>query len=355
MNNKRALIVSPYLDHLGGGERYMLTLAKVLENLGYQIFFSWDNLEEISTLSRMLGLELKNPQLDPQVKELYFKGNAIAMYQATRQYDVVTYLSDGSIPLLGSHCNILHMQVPFHGVKGRSLANKLKLSQIKHVIVNSNFTKQIVDQEYGMNSVVLYPPVAQISSTAKKTNQILSVGRFEPSLNAKKQDILIEAMRELSPKLPGWRLALSGGSSSDQWIANLKLKANGLPIDFYPNATHEKLAELYSTSRIYWHAAGYGIDEHKNPELTEHFGISTVEAISAGCVPLVVPYGGQREIVTSQDLQWETIGELVEKTQRLIANLDHVDYLNSFQIDQYSADQFAHNFGRLILWKNGFI
>ena len=346
---KKALIVSPYLDHLGGGERYMLSIASVLESLGHDVYFAWDNLEEISKLSQMLGLNLKNPHLDPKIKDLYFKGNPLAMYLATKPYDTVVYLSDGSVPALGGKRNILHMQVPFHGVGGKSIQNKIKQMFVHKVIVNSEFTKKIVDEEYGLSSVVLYPPVTPINCTKPKEKLILSVGRFEPSLNAKKQDSLIEAMRLLSTHLPDWRLALAGGSSSDEWLNSLKSKATGLPITFYPNATHEELCNLYGQSQIYWHAAGYGIDENKNPELTEHFGISTVEAVSAGCIPLVVPYGGQREIVKSTDLHWQTIEELVLKTSAVIANPARLNYLKDIAISQYTADNFALNFGKIIV------
>jgi glycosyltransferase involved in cell wall biosynthesis len=346
---KKALIVSPYLDHLGGGERYMLSVSQVLESSGYEVYFAWDNLTEINQLAAMLGIELASPQLDSKIKDLYFQGNAIAMYRATKPYDVVVYLSDGSVPLLGGTCNILHMQVPFHGVGGKSLQNRIKQHFIRHVIVNSEFTKRIVDSEYGIDSVVLYPPVSPITVAAEKEKIILSVGRFEPSLNAKKQDSLIEAMRILSKEIPDWKLVLAGGCSSDEWLDTLKQKAAGLPITFYPNATHAELSNLYAKSQIYWHAAGYKIDEQKNPELTEHFGISTVEAISAGCVPLVVPYGGQREIVKSGDLQWESIEELVEKTKRVIVSPSKQAYLADLVIKDYTADQFALNFGKLIV------
>lgn len=346
---KKALIVSPYLDHLGGGERYMLSIASVLESLGHEVYFAWDNLEEINKLSLMLGLSLNNPHLDPKIKDLYFKGSAIAMYLATKPYDLVVYLSDGSIPMLGGRRNILHMQVPFHGVHGTSFQNKIKQSFIRSVIVNSEFTKKIIDKEYGLKSVVLYPPVTPINCSSAKEKLILSVGRFEPSLNAKKQNILIEAMRLLTQDLPDWRLALAGGSSSDDWLSSLKSKAVGLPIDFYPNATHEELCNLYGKSQIYWHAAGFEIDEHKNPELTEHFGISTVEAVSAGCIPLVIPYGGQREIIKSADLHWESVDELVQKTKAVIANPNKSSYLEDIGISQYTSDNFALNFGKLIV------
>lgn len=339
----KALIVSPYLDHLGGGERYMLTVASVLEELGYSITFAWDNLPQIIELATMLGIQLSHPQLAPQIKNLYFNHRPLAMYRATRPYDVVVYLSDGSIPLLGGRRNLLHMQVPFHQVGGRKLSNRIKLQSISHVLVNSRFTQRIVNQEYGINSVVLYPPVPTIPP-APKTNTILSVGRFDPSLNTKQHNILIDAFRQLAPQLTGWRLILAGGSSNDEWLNQLRALATGLAIEFFPNLSHPDLCSLYAESRLYWHAAGFGVDERKNPELTEHFGISTVEAISAGCIPLVVPYGGQREIVTDPNLHWENIDQLVTKTLWLVGNPP----VNRIDISAYSADNFAYTLKSLL-------
>lgn len=340
---KKALIVSPYLDHLGGGERYMLSVASVLESLGHEIYFAWDNLEEITHLAGMFGLTLTHPQLDPVIKNLYMGHRPLAMYQATRPYDVVIYLSDGSIPLLGSKHNILHMQVPFHGVKGRSWKNRLKKRFIHNIIVNSNFTKQVIDAEYNLNSLVIYPPVTPISPGVKE-NIILSVGRFESSLNTKHQDILIQAFRALSPQLSGWKLVLVGASSNEDWVNHLRQLAAGLPIELVTNATYGDLCRLYGVSRIYWHAAGYGIDETKNPELTEHFGISTVEAISAGCIPLVVPSGGQKEIVPDPSFHWKTIEELITKTIWLSQNPQTIP----LDISPYSIENFTEQLKKLL-------
>lgn len=344
----KALIVSPYLDHLGGGERYMLTVASVLENLGYGVVYAWDNVGQIESLAQMLGIKLKTIVLDPKVKPLYFGSNPLAMYLATRPYDIVVYLSDGSLPLLGGKKNLLHIQVPFHNVNGTSLKNQLKKRFLSHVIVNSRFTKDIVDREFGIRSTVLYPPVPGINTKAPKEKLILSVGRFEPSLNAKKQDILIDAFRELSPKLPSWKLVLAGGASCEEWVTTLKKKANGLPIEFAINTSYEHLCELYSQATIYWHAAGYGIDEVKNPELTEHFGISTVEAISAGCVPIVIGKGGQTEIVTNQSLRWETIPELISTTISVAQN-PGAFLIDPSSLDRYSSATFASELHKLLL------
>lgn len=343
--NKKALIVSPYLDHLGGGERYMLSAGSALESLGYEIYFSWDNLFEIQNLSKLLGITLKGPHLDPNIKKLYFSNNPADMYLSTRPYDVVFYLSDGSLPLLGGKKNIVHMQVPFHGVGGQSLKNKLKKLFIQHVVVNSKFTKNVIDKEYAINSTVLYPPVTSIQKQQIKEKIILSVGRFEPSLNTKHQDVLIKAFRVISPQLPEWKLILAGGSTSEDWLNKLKQLAQGLKVEFATNISHDDLSSLYQQASIYWHAAGYGVDEVKNPELTEHFGISTVEAISAGCTPLVIPYGGQREIIADSKFYWENIDELVQKTIKITQDPNH-PVVNA-QI--YSEENFRKQIGFLIL------
>jgi glycosyltransferase involved in cell wall biosynthesis len=317
---KQALIISPYLDHLGGGERYMLTIASVLESLSYTVTYGWDNPDSINNIASLLGLDLKTPVCDPTFLKSYHSRNPLSLYLSTRRYDLVVYLSDGSIPLLGGKKNILHMQVPFHGVGGKNWKNQLKLKNIHHVVVNSRFTKSVVDVEYGINSTVLYPPVAPINNSIPKEDLILSVGRFEPSLNVKKQDILIEAFKRLSPQSPSWRLVLVGGSSNEAWVSSLQERALGYPIEVITNATHADLESLYCRAKIYWHAAGYGVDEAKNPELTEHFGISTVEAISAGAIPLVVGKGGQVEIVPDPQYHWDHIEDLVAKTISIISN-----------------------------------
>lgn len=339
LSTKRALIVSPYLDHLGGGERYMLEAASALEKAGYQLFFAWENLAQVTHLTEMLGITLEDPQIDQKVLPHYFTPNNLSMFKVTRGYDLVFYMSDGSIPLLGGKKNFLHMQVPFHNIGGRSIKNKLKKLLLSGVVVNSRFTKKIVDQEYGINSKVIYPPVSDIVEQSKE-KIILSVGRFEPSLNVKQQDKLIEAFKVLSKDLPEWKLVLVGASSSDEYIDSLKKKA-GKHVEIITNAPYSKVQELYGKSSIYWHAAGLNVDQDKNPELTEHFGITTAEAISAGCIPLVVPKGGQTEVVPASDFYWNSIEELVDLTTKVAHDLAAYRGLAAgLSVNQYNVSNF---------------
>jgi glycosyltransferase involved in cell wall biosynthesis len=344
---KSALIVSPYLDHLGGGERYMLTAARVLAEAGYRLSFAWESASDIERIARELNIALGSFTLDVRAKQAYFQ-TGLAMYWATKPYDVVLYLSDGSLPWLGGKKNLIHFQVPFHGVRGRSLTNRLKERLITAYIVNSEFTKKVIDREYGVRSTVVYPPVVPIKGSPKKAPYILSVGRFDHSLNLKKQDVLIRAFARLEPELPGWKLILAGGTADPAWVEQLRSSARGLPIEILSNVSHAKLTQLYQHATIYWHAAGYDVDEVTHPELTEHFGISTVEAISAGAVPLVVPRGGQKEIIPIEELTWQTIPELVSKTKQLVSDDARQRYLTELPIREYEVSQFYAKLSEVI-------
>jgi glycosyltransferase involved in cell wall biosynthesis len=77
--------------------------------------------------------------------------------------------------------------------------------------------------------------------------------------------------------------------------------------------------DAYENAAVFWHAAGYGEDDRLHPERTEHFGMSTVEAMAAGCVPVVIRKGGQPEIVEHalSGFLWDTPDELVRYTHQL--------------------------------------
>ena len=59
-----------------------------------------------------------------------------------------------------------------------------------------------------------------------------------------------------------------------------------------------------------------------NPEKCEHFGISIVEAMAAGCVPFVVANGGPPEFVIEGEtgFQYSNVSELVAKTRALLGD-----------------------------------
>lgn len=292
-------IYDPYLKTMGGGERYALTFAEVMIREGHKVDIFW-NENMIDEAGRRFGLDLKGVNFETNI---FVKHHSlIKRLSKLRLYDLFFCMSDGSIPWVFGKKNILHFQVPFKDVVGRSVLNKLKLSRFDYVVCNSFFTKKFIDREYGIESIVIYPPVeVGLIKTGKKEKVILSLGRFSASLHAKQQGVLIGVFKDMVDEgLKNWQLILAGGALGgvdDEFVQKLRIQAQGYPIDFKINISFEEIKKLYAKTKIYWHAAGFGIEEKQTPEKAEHFGISIVEAMAAGCVSVVVGKGGPKEIL----------------------------------------------------------
>ncbi len=318
-------IYDPYLDTLSGGEKYMLTIAKCLAE-DNDVFILWDTAEkEIrEKAKKKLGIDLRNVNF---TKNIFSKNiSLVERFIASRRFDLIVYLSDGSIPLVASNL-IVHFQFPVEWIKN-SPKNKLKFLKVKKIICNSKFTKGFIDKKFGVNSDVLYPPIMIRKLAFKKENLILHVGRFGMSLeggNYKKQDVMIKAFKEMIDKgLRNWKFAIVAGTmkQDEVKILNLRKMVNKYPIEIIENPSNEVLWKYYEKAKIYWHATGFGEDLEKHPERAEHFGITTVEAMGAGAVPVVINAGGQREIVEDgkSGFLWDTLEELKDKTDKLISD-----------------------------------
>ncbi len=274
----KAAIYNPYLDTLGGGEKYTLSFAKVLaEDLGYDVSIEWKEEKIKEKLIARFGLKL--PQNINFVKNIN-RGDS---------YDICFWVSDGSIPTLRAKKNYIHFQVPFHDVDGRSLLNKMKLFRVNKIICNSEFTKKIIDKEYGVNSEVLYPPIdVKLFKPKRKENQICYVGRFSNLVQNKGHEILIKSFKKLvtNKKFEDWKLILAGGTEVGvgDYVKKLRKLSKNYNIEIIESPDFNIIREIYGKSKYFWSAAGFGIDEIKNPEGVEHFGITLIEAMSSGCV-----------------------------------------------------------------------
>jgi glycosyltransferase involved in cell wall biosynthesis len=170
---------------------------------------------------------------------------------------------------------------------------------------------------------IIYPAADRVTpeqeAVQREQKAILSVGRFF-DVGGKCQDQLIQAFRKLDGE--GWSLHLAGATYQGETRYAMYEKcvrlAEGLSVRFYPNASRAEIGRLYSQCTCYWHGAGLGADPETEPEKFEHFGITVVEAMAAGCLPLVLAHGGPAEIVTSGSDGWtfKTADELAKLTSR---------------------------------------
>ncbi|MBP9817924.1 glycosyltransferase family 4 protein [Candidatus Shapirobacteria bacterium] len=387
----KAGIYDPYLDTLGGGERYTLTVAEILSQHDYDVDIFWSGDKDIiSKASSRFSLDLSSINLVPdifhvcpdsvdfvessdQIKQVSLHHNTrstsvtkakefLNKLQISHQYDLFFYVTDGSLPFIFSKKNLLHFQVPFsHQFNPLQLSlNHLKLKQFSKIVCNSKFTKKIIDQNYHTQSEVLYPPVdvAKFFNNYPKENIILSVGRFDNVLNAKKQDVLIDAFK-LLPRdyFQSWKLVLMGGSledpSKNNYLKLLQQQSAGFPIEFVVNPDFKQLQHVYGHSKIYWHAAGHEVDEDIHPETTEHFGMAVVEAMASGLVPIIVKKGGLPEIIHHQHngYLWGNLSELTKFTSELINDSHKLSEMSNKAVKSslsFSKEKFTENLMNLL-------
>jgi glycosyltransferase involved in cell wall biosynthesis len=324
-------LYTPTWAALGGGEKYILTLAEALSNMSgvaVTLLLSDRPLDK-RQLESFFGVDLSKVPFKERIG-------------ASDDQDVFICLSNFRKIESSARTRVQLLQIPYGRIVPASVLSKLARGQLKEtvkdvyrlrllaysrgraslVITNSRFVRDTLGANFGIESHVLYPPIHDFRlAGVKKENTILSVGRFFAGLyNQKRYDILTEAFRMLHADLPDWEYHIVGSAGSDastlRMLEELKSRSRDLPVYFHVNEPYASLQRLYNRTSVLWHAAGYGVDEERNPENVEHFGMTTVEAMSAGCIPLVINKGGQKEIIQQgvNGYLWNSVDELVAQT-----------------------------------------
>lgn len=340
----KASLFTPYLDTLGGGERYMLSIARVLLEEGWQVTIENKDHGLIKRAEERFGFSLNGLTSSPSIN----RGDGT---------DLCVWLSDGSIPVMRSRKNIIHFQRPFWDVDGKSLIERMKFFRIHKVIVNSLFTKKYIDNAYPVKSVVLYPPVDVSQFRPLKKEPLISyIGRFSQLEQSKRQDVVLSAFLKFYKFEPqSWKLLLAGASDvgRTESVDILKEHAKKAPVSVLENPDFTTIQKALGHSVFFWSASGYGVDAEKEPNRLEHFGMTVVEAMASGAIPLIYGVGGGVEIIRDgiNGFLWQKPEEMIFYTKKLIQDPDRIQEISKAAVvdaQKFSYEKFKANFLSLI-------
>ena len=320
--NAKAVLYTPYNLSPGGGERYILTMAQEIStSLPTALCTPFEvSRVRLSNLSRELNLELKELGL-----------SSSRNVHAASPIDIFVSMGNEVLPNIAAlgKFSIFHCQFPFDVDEGFFARNWGFLDKYNLVIVNSEFTKRhylAKCSELGLSCPpveVIYPPVQVAQreiNISRREPKILCVGRFFAGGHSKKQDLAIKFFIDFLKSVPDRKdielhlVGAVGSASVDRaYVDQLRSLARGFNINFHFNVSQNQLSELYNSASVLWHLTGWGEDRFARPEKFEHFGISIVEAMSFGVIPVAINFGGPTEII-----QHEQNGFLVEHTNELL-------------------------------------
>ncbi|MGD2246724.1 MAG: glycosyltransferase [Candidatus Aminicenantes bacterium] len=209
-------------------------------------------------------------------------------------------------------------------------------------LVNSEWTAELIKRTYGINPLVVYPPVAGGRTSVKwedKEMGFVLIGKLVPF---KQVERAIEIIRRTREKGFDVHLHIIG------WIE-----------DSYYAKNIEKLCRAYKSwcfleGEMFGEQKWTFIDKHRfgiHSCWVEAFGVAVAELAKAGCIVWVPNGGGQVEVVDHPMLIYEDVEDAVRKITRVLEkdNLqtDLRQHLSQ-QSEKFSTETFSSQIKKIV-------
>jgi glycosyltransferase involved in cell wall biosynthesis len=331
----RVLVIHPRMSVFGGGERVAVNSIITTLNRGHEVLLLSEEFDvaAFEDFFACQGLfkkirRITYPNFRPVAgravlyqRLLYHQWRVRSSLPKTEGFDMilstqdVAYLPRADVPIV-QYCYFPEYFVHLESNPSSPLWKTYywpatmfyhkRVGLIDRLLSTSNFTRGFVREKWHRESTTLYPPCPielYNDLNGPKEDLVVTVGRVVPE---KRMDLFLEMARQL----PMVKFAIIGSATRDQESYLRHLREIAPPNASFVMSPLRKVRDVLARSKVYVHCAR-----------NEHFGITIVEAMASGCVPVVHDSGGPREIVTDAvGSKWTIVGDAVKQISDLITD-----------------------------------
>jgi glycosyltransferase involved in cell wall biosynthesis len=221
------------------------------------------------------------------------------------------------------------------------------------LLTNSEYSRKAIFNMYGIDDAIVISPPVDVEMFRNEVLSSKSHGKVEGEEEIILVTCRIDPLKKIDNALRlaellkasnignGMRIVGSLEAYYYDYYLHLKKMAKDLNLTDYitleVNVSLDKLLSLMRKSSIYFH-----------PKPAEHFGMSIVEAMSAGLVPIVSDVGGQTEFVPSQ-YQFHTL----EDAAKIVSSAFDAPFSEraaiSDSVTRFSASNYIKCFKQLLV------
>lgn len=220
-----------------------------------------------------------------------------------------------------------------------------KLMKNTLVLTNSEYTRKAISNAFNIDAKILYPPVdvETFQEIALKSNQredmVLVVSRIAPD---KQIENAIEVARIMRGRGIGKIMTIAGNLHyyDHQYYQQMKNMIADYDLSDYvslrTNISFSRLIQLMQLAKVYFH-----------PRIDEHFGISIVEAMASGLVPVVSNIGGHTEFVPPK-YHFHTLGHAADLIALAFEATNSERRAISSSTNKFSNENYVNSFHHIL-------
>src|SRR3989304_1047707 len=311
----RIIVACPSLNYFGGAERLCIYVIKTLKAKNFNVVLvtldktNWIALQRIFGYASRPDKEIYLLNRMPQIPNLTLRQGFVALSYALKLFQVASKKKNGLLinmrgeiaDTIGDiiYTNAVPLKLmyvypeiqPDKGARWRffsriySLLLKILKTGKGTIVVNSVFNYNIIKEKLGKKALIVHPAVdlqriKAVKNVRKRENIVVTVSRFRSAKGLER----IPKIAELTEK-GNFVVIGTVDEGAEQPLKQLtkRVREAGLRnrIHIFKNKTFDFTVRELLAAKVFLHT-----------QPMEAFGMALVEAMAAGCVPVVPRNGG---------------------------------------------------------------